>query len=353
MKIKNMTKTITVCIPAYNRANVLAPLLDSIVNQEYHNYSILICEDKSPERDTIRSIVGGYQAKYPCIINYIENDVNLGYDANIRKLIECADGDFCFFMGNDDLMCPGALSIVAGAIERHDNIGVVLRSYASFDDSPENINQLFKYFDKELFFPAGPSTITTFFRRSVVIPGVTFHRKEALKYSTDRCDGTLLYQLYIIANILTTMNGVFLPDIIVLYRNGGIPEFGSSEKEKGIFVPKDRTMESSLHFMQGMLDIAKLVEKDRGVKIFKPILRDLGNYSYGFLFVQANKGIKLFVTYVYRLAKMGFWNNKWLYAYSFLLILFGTTRVDKLIQFIKKRLGYTPAIGSIYRGDSA
>ena len=218
---------------------------------------------------------------------------------------------------------------------------------------PENINQIFRYFDKELFFPPGPATITTFYRRSVVIPGVVFHRKEALKYATERCDGTLLYQLYIIANILTTMNGIYLPDIIVLYRNGGIPEFGNSEKEKGKFVPQDRTLESSLHFMQGMLDIAKYVEKERGVIIYQPILKDLGNYSYGFLFVQSDKGLRIFIRYIYQLAKMGFWKNKWLYIYSVLLMLLGPRRVDKLIQFIKNRVGFTPAIGNIYRGRSA
>jgi abequosyltransferase len=343
---------ISVCIPAFNRATVLPALLESILTQDFNEYEIVINEDRSPQRLPIRSVVEQYSALYPDRIRYFENEQNLGYDANIRSLIERANGDYCLFMGNDDLMCSGALSTVASALARYQNVGVILRSYASFDDSPENINQIFRYFDKELFFSPGPATITTFYRRSVVIPGVVFQRKEALKYATERCDGTLLYQLYIIANILTTMNGVFLPNIIVLYRNGGIPEFGNSEKEKGKFVPQDRTLESSLHFMQGMLDIARFVEQERRVEIYLPILKDLGNYSYGFLFVQSNKGLKVFLKYVYQLAKMGFWKNIWLYLYSALLILFGSRRVDKLIQYIKKRLGYTPAIGNIYRGRS-
>ena len=124
------THQISVCIPAYNRLELLSPLLDSIVTQDYHNFNIVICEDKSPQQQTIRAIVQDYQQKYPGLIYYFENETNLGFDGNIRNLIEKADGDYCLFMGNDDLMCPGALSTVASALSRYDNVGVVLRSYA-------------------------------------------------------------------------------------------------------------------------------------------------------------------------------------------------------------------------------
>ena len=49
-----------------------------------------------------------YSEHYPGILRYYENEVNLRYDTNIRNLVEKATGEFCFFMGNDDVMCPGA-----------------------------------------------------------------------------------------------------------------------------------------------------------------------------------------------------------------------------------------------------
>ena len=78
--------------------------------------------------------------------------------------------------GNDDLLAPEGLTHVAAAIARHPDIGVVVRSYASFDDDPAHINQEFRYFDSERIFPAGADSIVTVFRRSVVISGVTLHR---------------------------------------------------------------------------------------------------------------------------------------------------------------------------------
>ncbi len=346
-----MSVKLSVCVPAYNRSAVLPALLDSIVSQDFDDYEIVIAEDCSPEREAINAVIARYRDLNPGRIRYFENPSNLGYDGNLRNLIEKASGEYCFFMGNDDLMAPGALKTVAAALDRHDNVGWVLRSYAAFDGTPDNITQTFRYFEKERFFPAGPSTIATFYRRTVVIPGVVCHRATALKYSTDRFDGTLLYQLYLVANILMEKNGVFLPEVLALYRTGGTPDFGNSEKEKGRFVPEEQTPESSIHFMQGMLDIAAWVEKQRGVRILNPILRDIGNYLYPILAIQAQRPLPVFCKYAYQLARMGFWKCGMFYPYFLSILLLGTKRVDAIILFIKKKLGYTPTLGKVYRGE--
>jgi len=54
--------------------------------------------------------------------------VNLGYDGNIRNLVERASGQFCFFMGNDDIMCQGALEEAASLIGRYPRVGLVVRA---------------------------------------------------------------------------------------------------------------------------------------------------------------------------------------------------------------------------------
>jgi abequosyltransferase len=343
---------ISVCIPAYNRPEVLPELLESVLSQNYKNFEVVICEDNSPKRAEISVVVASYAKKHPGVIYYYENELNLGYDGNIRNLIARASGDYCLFMGNDDLMCADALVVVATAISRHKNVGVVLRTYASFVGAPDNINQIFRYFQHETFFPAGADTIATFYRRSVVISGMVVNRLEALKFSTQHFDGTLLYQLYLVANILGKMNGVFVPQILALYRNGGIPDFGNSEKEKGLFTPKVQTPESSLHFMHGMLEIARWIEVTQNIKIYKPILTDIGNYCYPILSIQAKQPKLVFLKYAYGLASMGFWKNKMFYLYLLSLLVLGSDCVDRVIQYIKRRIGHTPVIGSVYRGGA-
>lgn len=345
-----MNPLISVCIPAYNRAGVLPVLLDSIVRQECRDFEVLICEDCSPERKAIQTIVSRYQQDYPGLIRYVENETNLGYDGNLRRLIEQAHGQYCLFMGNDDVMCDGALVAVAEALGRYSNVGVVLRSYAAFDESPENIVQEFRYFPRETLFPAGADTIATVFRRSVVISGMVVHRQEALKYATAQFDGSLLYQLYLVACILTSMNAVYLPKVLVLYRNGGVPDFGNSEAERGKFVPREHTPESSLHFMRSMLNIAKFVETRHGVNVYRRIVQDIANYSYPVLAIQSDKPLPVFWNYARQLAAMGFGASKMFYVYLVLLTVFPSKTIDRAITFVKRRLGFTPVIGNVFRG---
>jgi len=345
-----MRPKISVCIPAYNRAAVLPELLDTIITQNFDSFEIVICEDQSPQRQEIAIVVSRYSKARPGLISYFENTDNLGYDKNLRNLIEKSQGEYCLFMGNDDLMCEGTLAKVAATLSRHSNIGVLLRSYAAFEGSSDNIVQTFRYFDQELFFPAGPQTISTIYRRSVVIPGMVIHRDAALQWATERFDGTLLYQLYLVANILADMNAVYLPDVIVLYRNGGVPDFGNSAAEQGKFQPKEQTPESSVHFMQGMLDIARSVEIERKIPVFKPILKDIANYSYPILAIQAQKPRPIFLKYGWSLARLGLGRYPLFYFWFVAILVLGTERVDNLIGWIKKRLGYTPSVGNIYRG---
>lgn len=342
---------ISVCIPAYNRAAVLPELLESVLTQDFCDFEIVINEDGSPEREQIRKVVDYYSALYPERIRYFENEENLGYDANLKSLIERARGEYCLFMGNDDLMCPGALKVISSAISRYPKVGVFLRSFAAFDGTPSNIVQTFRYFDKELFFPAGARSISTFYKRSVVIPGVTIRREAALQFATNRFDGSLLYQIYLIANILVEWNGVFSPEIVTWYRNGGVPDFGNSASEKGKFVPRTRTIDSSVSFMRGMLEIARYVEETRHVEIFRSILKDLSNYSYPILSVQAEKPVLDFFKYYVALIKLGFGRQLLFHMYFFSILLLGTRRMENIIAWMKKKLGHTPNIGSVYTGD--
>lgn len=335
----------TVCIPAYNRANYLPPLLDSIFQQDGKNYEVLICEDGSPERAEIAAIATQYSLKHPGQIRYLENKQNLGYDGNIRELVSKAQGEYCFFMGNDDLMCAGALATISSVVHRHPDCGVFVRSYATFDESPEKHKQVFRYFPDEHVISAGTQAIASAYRRSVVIPGMVLHRDSAEQLATSEFDGTLLYQLYLVGRILATRSVIFTPQIIALRRDGVPPDFGNSAAEKGKFVPQDQTPESSLHFMAGMMRIAHHIEDATGLNVFNRIRQDIGNYSYPILAIQSRRRKWVFLRYSVALARMGFWRFPLFHAYFLALIVFGPNRVDDLIKLIKGKLGYTPRLG--------
>lgn len=343
---------ISVCIPAYNRADVLPILLDSILNQDFHDFDIVIAEDSSPERQAIAAVVADYQQRVGDKVKYHENPQTLGYDGNLRRLIELATGDYVLFMGNDDLLAPGALSAVATTVRDRRDVGVVLRSYSSFVSDPDQPVQVFRYFAEDRVFAPGPDAVVTFFRRCVFISGMVFKRSSALVCATAKFDGTLLYQQHLAGHILKQESGVYMNRILSYHRLGGIPDFGESAAEKGLFVPKQQTPESSVHFMRGMLTIADSLDESGDAPVSRRILRDIGNYAYPILSIQAARRIDIFLAYLWQLMKLGFWRVPLFHFYAVALLVLGQNKCDWLIARIKKSLGRAPLLGSVYAGES-
>lgn len=343
---------ISICIPAYNRAGVLPALLDSILNQDFCDFDIVIAEDCSPERPAIATKVAEYQQLFDEKVKYYENSQTLGYDGNLRRLIELATGDYVLFMGNDDLLAPAALAAVAAVVRERQDVGVVLRSYSSFMTDPVEVVQIFRYFGEDRVFPPGPDTVVTFFRRCVFISGMVFKRSSAAALSTTKFDGTLLYQQHLAGHILTKESGVYLNRILSYHRLGGVPDFGESAAEKGLFVPKQQTPASSVHFMRGMLEIAYSLDAEGGEKVGQRILRDIGNYAYPILSIQASQSFATFLSYLWQLMKLGFWRVPLFHGYALGLLVLGRKNCDGLIAQIKKSLGRAPILGGVYTGQS-
>jgi len=339
-------KVFSICIPAYNRAKYLSPLLDSIYQQNFTDFEIVICEDVSPERAQISEIVRAYQFKYPNTLYYYENNVNLGYDGNIRQLVERAAGQYCFFMGNDDLMAPDALSHTAELLHRHANIGMVLKSYLWFEGIPENVQQVVRYFSEERVFQAGEQAITTCFRRSGVISGYIIHRDKAYDSSTNRYDGTLFYQMNLTVKILKTMNAVFTPKILVLCRNGELPDFGNSESERGKYVPGSFTAKARLNMVGGALSILKDNEIEGNTNLLEGVMRDYANYFYPCIKDQLNLPLREYWRLYRGFGQLGFDRYPIFHFYSFLCYLLKEKRFDALIRVATKRLGRSPQLGT-------
>ena len=343
---------ISVCIPAYNRASVLPSLLDSILKQDFDDFDIVIAEDYSPERQAIAAKVAEYQQRHENKLKYHENQQTLGYDGNLRRLVELATGEYLLFMGNDDLLAPGALRAVAATVQAHPNVGVVLRSYSSFICDPELPVQVFRYFGEDRFFPPGPDSVVTFFRRSVFISGMVFKRSSAAAHATAEFDGTLLYQQHLVGHILRQESGVYLNNILSYHRLGGVPDFGASAAEQGLFLPKQQTSESSVNFMRGMIAIAKSLDETCNLKLSHLILRDIGNYSYPILSIQSDRSLKVFLSYIRQLMKLGLWRAPLFYMYALGLIVFRRRNCDRFIARIKATLGRAPLLGRVYAGSS-
>jgi len=338
---------LSICIPAYNRPEELREVLQSIAKQQTGNWDILVCEDHSPRQVEIVQVVRNFSNEHQAIdIHYLSNEKNLGYDGNLRRLLDNASGEYCLFLGDDDLLADGALTRVIEAVSRP-NVGVVLRAWKSVDKQTGKDIEQHRYFGKDLIFPAGASSVAAFFRRSVFISGLTVNRAVSQRFHTDRFDGMLLYQLYLVGQILLEMDGYYISDVVAIRRVGGEHFFGSSESEKIRFSPGQLLSSQSLIFIKGLLDIAAYLDQQTGIGVYKMIAQDLGHYSYPMLEIQAQLLTKKeYSNYAQKLAKLGLGSYRCFWLYHYALMTLGPRVCNWMIRTAKRVLGSTPILGS-------
>ena len=339
---------ISVICPAYDRPQHVGPLLDSVLAQDYDDWECVVTDDCSPSRESTKAILDAYSRKDSRIRGYV-NDENLGYDGAFRRLIELARGRYLFVMGDDDFVAPGALRAVAEAIARHPNLGVILRAFAFFRDTPDNILQVNRYYPEETVFPAGQRAIVACYRRLVGMSGLVFDRDRAFALATDRWDGTLFYQHWLAANILVEKDAVYIPHILAYFRRGGTPLFGRAKAERGKYTPGIQPPDTDLKMLTSLMAIAEAVERDRGVEIAELIRRDHGNYMYPTFAHQADQPWAVFYKFYKDLGRLGFARYPLFHFWFWSVAIVGQRRVDRALQFVRRTLGHTPNISRFAR----
>jgi len=337
---------ISVCIPAYNRARFLPELLDSILTQDFRDHEILIAEDNSPERAQLRSIVESYRVRHPGVrLRFLENPVNLGYDGNVRNLIAEALGRFCFFMGNDDVMYPGALAAVSRTLAEFPAAGFVLKGYSWFEGALENVAGTVRYSATRMLLEPGEKAVSFCFRRCGVISGLIVDRDLAHGFATAEFDGTLYYQMYAVGRVLAVRPAVVVPDILVACRAEIPPDFGNSEREKSDFVPGRYTPHARLTMLRGLLRIARAIESGTSLPVYDAIVRDISAHFFPYMRDQVDLPMTQYWRYYRENLRLGFGRTPYFHAYFVLGRLLGARRFDRLTQKIRNALGRTVVLG--------
>jgi glycosyltransferase involved in cell wall biosynthesis len=88
---------VSVIMPAYNCERFIRQSLESILNQTYLNWELLIADDAS--KDKTKKIIDNYSDPR---IKKFHNSTNLGYLKTCNKLLELSEGEFIAFQDADD-----------------------------------------------------------------------------------------------------------------------------------------------------------------------------------------------------------------------------------------------------------
>ncbi len=116
----DMDKLVSVIIPTYNRFYYLQNAINSVLNQTYKNFEIIVINDGSEQKEY-------YENKLPDNINLITFKENhrkkIGFvsDGYIRNFgIKEANGEYLAFLDDDDMWLPDKLEVQLKAILESD-----------------------------------------------------------------------------------------------------------------------------------------------------------------------------------------------------------------------------------------
>jgi abequosyltransferase len=334
---------LSICIPSFNRPETLHRLLSSINEKCSADIEIVICEDCSPKRNEIRKVVNDFKEKSHLDVKYFENPTNYGFDKNLRELIKLAEGEFIVYMGDDDYFVKENLKDYISFLKTNPTTGYILKTWVNLHEN--GWQEPFNYFQGRKLFAPGPSTFVTLFRISTFVSGFTFKREYSLPYLIHNFDGTLLFQLYILGELTLKYPSIFfeIPLTIQTKQKVDIPYFGSSAAEKDLFTPGKITIKNSINFLNGYFKISEYLDSKYDIETTKLIKKDMTKYSYSYLSLHRDKGIKEFYRF-YCMLKQEVGLNKAFHInlYFIALMFLGVKNCDRLIFTIKKLLKKTP-----------
>ncbi|HEY3272817.1 MAG TPA: glycosyltransferase family 2 protein [Methanocella sp.] len=134
MMDKQLTRTrIGVCIPVYNRADLVADCIRSVTAQTHEDVAIYVQDNGSTD--------GAWEAILDAAakdtrIKPARNDTNVGMVGNFNRVARRAVEDNCdyiAFMGIDDRLHPRFLECCLRAYEEHPEVGAVACHYVYCD----------------------------------------------------------------------------------------------------------------------------------------------------------------------------------------------------------------------------
>jgi glycosyltransferase involved in cell wall biosynthesis len=142
MKDRNSVPAVSVCIPTYNRRDYLKETLQSVFDQTYKDYEIIVVDDGSTDstEEMIRN--AGYPVRYYWVDHIGQYPVR-------NRLIELAQGDYITFVDSDDLLFPDTIERLMNVIEANGPNVIAYGAYVGIDEKGRFVKR------KQRLLPSG------------------------------------------------------------------------------------------------------------------------------------------------------------------------------------------------------
>ena len=131
---------LSICVPTYNRAPLLAQSLGAILTQlspaMQGLVEVVVLDNASP--DETPGVVEKAIADFPdAAVRYVRRPENIGCDGNFTDAPNQARGKFVYLVSDDDVLLPGAVAKLLEVIQKHPNLDAVALNTRPFWKSPD------------------------------------------------------------------------------------------------------------------------------------------------------------------------------------------------------------------------
>jgi glycosyltransferase involved in cell wall biosynthesis len=163
--------SVSVCVPTFNAAEYLTLAIESVLQQEFTDFELLICDDAST--DTTPEICRRYDVDPR--VRYVRFEENAGQAGNFNRCFREARGEFVTLLSADDYFLPDLLLDRVTTLRSHPEIGFVVGATQVVDARGSEVsingtwpeNRFFEpgEFVKPLLFGAVVNTLSLVFRK--------------------------------------------------------------------------------------------------------------------------------------------------------------------------------------------
>lgn len=145
---------VSIIMGIYNCESTLKDSIESIINQTYTNWELIMCDDCS--KDKTFEIAQYYKNKYNDKIILLKNESNLTLGPTLNRCLKYASGKYIARQDGDDLSHRDRLKIQVNFLEKNCEYDLVGTNMISFDNNGENgIHRKVREANKENYLKYG------------------------------------------------------------------------------------------------------------------------------------------------------------------------------------------------------
>lgn len=329
-----MKPILTIGITSYKRVNELERCIKSIKTKYVDKIEILVSEDKSPLSNEIREMVEKIAANSIYNVRFTTNAVNLGYDMNLGAIIEKSQGEFIFFMSDDDAVADECLDEIIEFIMSNPKCGVL---YSPFLHTQNG--KLDRVRGDNHFIEAGEDNAAKLIYDSILFSGLIFKKEYVQKFDSSRFKNHNYFQVYMFLKMILHYGGYYFKKTSVLCVGDGENAYGLSESSGGNAILANRkSVKSNLEFNKTLIKVIRVFDEEEKTHIIDSFAKQYSLHSYSGLSRARDEGVKYYKEYWKILNELDIKLYPITKIYYVLLLALGRGKADKLLLRFRRIL---------------